>query len=55
MSEVVQIFLVLTIFLGYLAFLSVVVIINPNKLKAKAKKENDEICIELDSDEKKKS
>lgn len=59
MSEIVQVLVILGIFLGFLAFLIAVVILNPNRVKVEAKKENDEalqeVSITLDSDEKQKS
>lgn len=58
-SELVQVLLIFGFLLCFLAFMVVVVIINPNKVKVEAKKEDDEsiqeVCVELNSDEKQKS
>lgn len=56
MSEEIQVLLILAMFLGFLATLVTLVILNPNRMKVEARKENNEasqeVSITLDSNEK---
>lgn len=52
MNDFVQILIIVTVFLGFLVACIVIIIVNPNRVKVEAKKENDkdiqEICFSLD-------
>ena len=58
MSEVTLTLIILTIFFGFLASLIEMIIINPNRVDVKAKKDSDKISQEfslsLDKDEEQK-